>query len=81
MNNVINVGGVEVLDGNNIYLFVNGFADGLTNTDIEDSLESCWSDSSISLNDLETAVQDFKQNTNSSILDGLKALADAYDEI
>lgn len=65
------------LEGNNIVLFVEGFADGLTNTDIEDPLETCWNDATISLNDLETAIQDFKENTKSSILAGLKALADA----
>jgi len=61
--------------------FVEGFADGLTDTDIEDPLETCWQDSALTLSDLETAINDFKQNTKSSIIAGLKALADAYTEI
>jgi len=65
---------VEVLEGNDIILFVEGFADGLTNTDIEDPLEACWNDATITLHDLEEAVADFKLNTKSSILAGLKAL-------
>jgi len=65
------------LVGKDIVLFVEGFADGLTNTDIEDPLETCWNDATISLNELETAIQDFKHNTKESILAGIKSLSAA----
>lgn len=67
--------------GDDILKFVEGLADGLTNTNIEQPLAACWKDATISIADLKEAVADFDKKTTKSIIAGLKKLADTYNEI
>lgn len=67
--------------GEDILLFVEGFADGLVNASIETDLATCWKDTTLTMDDLKTAIDDFKKKTESGIVAGLKELVVVQQQI
>jgi len=69
------------LDGNDVLQFVEGFSDGLVNSNIEQPLQECWQDTKITISHITAAVNDFKKKDESDIMAGLKELATVFENI